>query len=308
MKVIHEKGQRPVHIYDDTPAVLDVDAYLDALDMPLGWAEELMDLGDGQRRVICYNHGGNEPVRIWPVVGSTLQRREWVPTSLQKALSHSALQDPTYHRIRVLHRRWAWLSVEQRLDCASKVLCAAITVHDGLDADQVAEDEADDREAMGCTLQERLVREALEWVRLDHMPERPTTPHEAWELIRRWYPLYSREAVNPWLYAAVCRASWGTDHPRANIDPAVLMPDGETVLISDEDMGFTVTLAEWKRLGGADLPAVLTIGLDHAAGTSTPAALVVEHRRGHGLPLVHEFTALMGIPDHLLHPDNRSSS
>lgn len=307
MKVIRREGQRPIHIYDDTPAVLDVDAYLDALDMPQGWYEYTKDLGDGPRRVLRVDHGNGEPDRIWPLVGSTPKRREQVPTSLQKALTYSALQDPTGHRIGVLHRRWAWLSVEQRLDCACKVLSTAITVHDGLDAAQVAEDEADDREAMGCTLRERFVRDALEWVRLDHLPELPTTPHEAWELIRRWYPLYSREAVNPWLYAAVFRASWGADSPRAHIDPAVLMPDGATVLISDEDMGFTVPLVEWKRLGGVDLPAVLTIGIDHAAGPSMSSVLLFEHSR-EGLRLVHEVTDSTGIPAHILHPDHRSSS
>lgn len=307
MRVIRREGQRPIHIHDDADVVLNVDTYLDGLNMPIGWHEGVLNLGNGLRRVIRYNHGGDEPDLIWPVVGSTPKRREQVPESLQKALTYSALRDPTGTRIGVLHRRWAWLSVEQRLDCASKVLCAAITVHDGLDADQVAEDEADDREAMGCTLQERLVREALEWVRLDHMPERPTTPHEAWTLIQRWYPLYSREAVNPWLYTAVRRANWGADSPRARIDPAVLMPDGATVLVSDEDMGFTVTLAEWKRLGGVDLPAVLTIGIDHAAGPSTPTVLLFEHSR-EGLRLVHEVTDSTGIPAHILHPDHRSSS
>ena len=34
---------------------------------------------------------------------------------------------------------------------------------------------------------------------------------------------------------------------------AVLMPDGETVLAPDEDLGFTVSLDVWRAAGGREL-------------------------------------------------------
>ena len=205
-----------------------------------------VDPQGGWLRTSWQDHGQWErrPLRI---VGP--DEPEQVPVEVQRALGAYARQWPA-SALNDAFRRWAMLDAVERTGQAVHLLCYAITDDDGLSPEAVEEKWRDEVEANGERASVTWCRHALEWMRIDHH-ETAQTPHEAWEAIKRWYPLASAEVVNPWLLVAIKRHD--EDDLSPSVDLATLTPDGSTVIVPDGDLGFTVPLSEWRRLGGRDL-------------------------------------------------------
>lgn len=176
---------------------------------------------------------------------------EHVPVAVQRALGAYARRWPASARDDAF-RRWAMLDAVERAGQAVHLLVYAITDDDDYSPEELEEKWRHDVESTGERASVTWCREALEWMRIDHH-EAAQTPHKAWEAIKRWYPLASAAVPNPWLIAAIKRRD--DDDLSPSIDLATLTPDGSTVIVPDDDLGFTVPLSEWRRLGGRELPA-----------------------------------------------------
>lgn len=169
---------------------------------------------------------------------------ERVPVGFQRALGDYTRAWPS-SALEGAYRRWAMLDAPERVGQAVDLLVYVITDPDGWTPEEFEELYREEVELTGESASRQWLREAMEWVRLDHV-EKPKDVHEAWEAIRRWYPLASAQTPNPWTLSALKRQHLGHD-----IDPPVLLPDGETVLVLDDDLGFTLDLDEWTSLGGS---------------------------------------------------------